>query len=166
VREVMVEPVLVPSTMELDALLETLRRGGLHMAVVVDECGTVDGLVTLEDLIEEIVGEVRDEHDPRDDSVRREGDDSWSLSGLLRPDEAARAVGLVLPEGDDYETLGGLIGTHVGRMPELGDTVQLATTDGDGRPYVAVLTVTRLDGLRVDRLRLERRAQGEGEAEQ
>ena len=165
VREVMVEPVLVPSTMELDALLETLRRGGLHMAVVVDEFGTVDGLVTLEDLIEEIVGEVRDEHDPRDDSVRHVGDDAWSLSGLLRPDEAARAVGLVLPEGDDYETLGGLIAMRVGRMPEVGDAVELATTDGDGRPYVAVLTVTRLDGLRVDRLRLERRVAGDGEAE-
>jgi len=166
VREVMVEPALVPSTMELDALLETLRRGGLHMAVVVDEFGTVDGLVTLEDVIEEIVGEVRDEHDARDDSVRREGDDSWSLSGLLRPDEAARAIGLVLPEGDDYETLGGLVGMHVGRMPEVGDTVELATMDGDGRPYVAVLTVTGLDGLRVDRLRLERRAAGDGELEQ
>jgi len=150
-------PLLVPAALELDRLLDSLRAGGLQMALVVDEFGNVDGIVTLEDLIEEIVGEVRDEHDPRDDSVRREGTGSWSLSGLLRPDEAARAVGLVLPEGDDYETLGGLIAMHLDRMPEMGDTVDLETTDGDGRPHSVRLTVTRLDGLRVDRLRLDRR---------
>jgi CBS domain containing-hemolysin-like protein len=163
VSEIMVEPVLVPTTMELDALLEVLRRGGLQMAVVVDEFGTVDGIVTLEDLIEEIVGEVRDEHDPRDDSVRRERADRWSLSGLLRPDEAGRAVGVVIPESDQYETLGGLIGMHVGRMPQLGDVVELDTTDLDGRPQRVTLTVTGMDGLRVDRLRLERSDVADGD---
>ena len=129
VREVMVDPVLVPSTMELDALLETLRRSGLHVAIVVDEFGTVDGLVTLEDLIEEIVGEVRDEYDPRDDSVRVEGPDVWSLSGLLRPDEATRAVGVIVPDGDDYETLGGLMSQLLNRMPEAGDSETLDVED-------------------------------------
>ncbi len=107
----MVAPVLVP----VDASSSTrcsrsCAQGGLQMAVVVDEFGGFDGIVTLEDLIEEIVGEVRDEHDPADDSVRREPDGSWSLSGLLRPDEVSRAVGVVLPEDEDYETVGGLVG--------------------------------------------------------
>lgn len=155
VDEVMVPPVLVPSSVELDPLLAMLREGGLQMAVVVDEFGTVDGIVTLEDLIEEIVGEVRDEHDAHDDSVQRTPDGAWTLSGLLRPDEAARAVRLALPEDEEYETLGGLVGMRLGRMPTEGDAVELDTVDVEGRPRRVRLVVQRLDGLRVDRLRLE-----------
>ena len=155
VADVMVPPVLVPSSIELDPLLAMLREGGLQMAVVVDEFGTVDGIVTLEDLIEEIVGEVRDEHDERDDAAHREHDGAWTLSGLLRPDEAARVVGLALPEDEEYETLGGLVAMRLGRMPEEGDVVELDVGDHDGRPHHARLVVQRLDGLRVDRLRLE-----------
>jgi CBS domain containing-hemolysin-like protein len=156
VREIMVDPVLVPESVELDPLLAQLRAGGLQMAVVVDEFGTVAGIVTLEDLIEEIVGEVRDEYDAYDDSAVRRADGSWQLSGLLRPDEAGRAVGLELPEDEEYETLGGLVGMHLGRMPEEGDVVELEAPDDEGRPHRVRLTVTRLDGLRVDRLRLDR----------
>lgn len=155
VRALMVEPVFVPSSVGLDSLLAELQRGGLQMAIVVDEFGTVDGIVTLEDLIEEIVGEVRDEHDKRDDSIRRNADGTWSLSGLLRPDEVARAVGLALPEDEEYETLGGLVGFHLGRMAQKGDTVELQTADGDQRPHHVTLTVTAMDGLRVDRVRLQ-----------
>ena len=89
VGEVMDEPVLVPASLELDDLLDTLRAGGLQMALVVDEFGNVDGLVTLEDLIEEIVGEVRDEHDEGEEPARREADGTWTSAGLLRPDEVA-----------------------------------------------------------------------------
>jgi CBS domain containing-hemolysin-like protein len=156
VRDVMVDPVLVPTSVELDPLLAKLREGGLQIAVVVDEFGTVDGIVTLEDLIEEIVGEVRDEYDDRDDSIQRGPDGSWLLSGLLRPDEAGRAVELVLPEDEGYETLGGLIGMHLGRMPEVGDTVEVEGRDDEGGRHRVRLTVERLDGLRVDRIRLER----------
>jgi CBS domain containing-hemolysin-like protein len=131
-----------------------LREGGLQMAVVVDEWGNVDGIVTLEDLVEEIVGEVRDEHDPRDSAVRREGDGRWSLSGLLRPDEVAARVGVVLPEGEDYETLAGLISSRLGLIPGVGDSVQLKSTDVDRRPQDITLTVTAMDHLRIDRVRL------------
>ena len=155
VGDVMVPPALVPSSIELDPLLAMLREGGLQMAVVVDEFGTVDGIATLEDLIEEIVGEVRDEHDESDDAARRERDGAWSLSGLLRPDEAARAVGLALPEDEEYETLGGLVAMRLGRMPEEGDVVELDAGSDDGRSHHVRLVVQRLDGLRVDRLRLE-----------
>ncbi len=146
VSHVMVEPVLVPSTVELDPLLTMLRAGGLQMGIVVDEWGNVDGIVTLEDLIEEIVGDVRDEYDPQDDSIRREGR-AWNVSGLLRPDEVARRIGVALPEDEEYETLGGLIGLLLERMPEAGDAVEI-----DG----VRLTVLTMDGLRVDRIRLER----------
>jgi len=163
VRDVMVDPVLVPTSVELDPLLAQLREGGLQIAVVVDEFGTVDGIVTLEDLIEEIVGEVRDEYDERDDSIQRRPDGSWLLSGLLRPDEAGRAVELVLPEDEEYETLGGLIGMHLGRMPEVGDTVEIEGRDDEGGRHRVRLTVERLDGLRVDRLRLEREPLEDGD---
>jgi CBS domain containing-hemolysin-like protein len=157
VRDVMTAPVLVPATVELDALLETLRNGGLQMAVVVDEFGTVDGIVTLEDLVEEIVGEVHDEHDGRDDSVLPDGEGRWLLSGLLRPDEAGRAVGLDLPEEQEYETLGGLVALHLGRLPEVGDTVSFPARDDEQRRREVTITVTELDGLRVDHVRLEHR---------
>ena len=155
VAEVMARPVLVPSSIELDPLLAILREGGLQIAVVVDEFGGVDGLVTLEDVVEEIVGEVVDEHDRRDMSARRRPDGSWMLSGLLRPDEASRATGVLLPEDEEYETLGGLIQDELSRMPAVGDEVELTTRDVDGRRCEATLTVVRLDGLRVDRVLLE-----------
>jgi CBS domain containing-hemolysin-like protein len=147
VADVMVEPVLVPSTVELDPLLAMLRAGGLQMAIVIDEWGNVDGIVTLEDLIEEIVGDVRDEYDPGDDSIRPAGRDAWNVSALLRPDEIAGRIGVALPEDEEYETLGGLIGLQLERMPEQGDVVE----HEDVR-----LTVLGMDGYRVDRVRIER----------
>ena len=85
----MVEAVVVPETLRLDPLLELLREGGFQLAVVVDEYGGTAGVVTLEDVVEEIVGEISDEHDPLDAQARRRSDGAWSLSGLLRPDEVA-----------------------------------------------------------------------------
>jgi CBS domain containing-hemolysin-like protein len=165
VSEVMQAPALVPSSLELDALLETLRRGGLQMALVVDEFGNVDGLVTLEDLIEEIVGEVHDEHDAREAAARREADGSWTLSGLIRPDEVGRAVGVLLPEEEDYETVAGLIAARLGRLPAAGDHVALEADDSQGARQAVTLTVLAMDRLRVDRVRLAHHPlDGDGEA--
>jgi len=156
VGEVMDPPVLVPESLELDDLLDTLRAGGLQMALVVDEFGNVAGLVTLEDLVEEIVGEVRDEHDEAEEPARREPDGSWTLPGLLRPDEIRRIVGLQLPEDEDYETVGGLIGDRLARIPAEGDEVVLAARDEEGAEHEVTLTVLAMDELRVDRVRLAR----------
>ena len=148
VHELMAPPLLVPASLELDDLLDTLRAGSLQMALVVDEFGNVDGLVTLEDLVEEIVGEVRDEHDTGERGARREADGSWTLPGLMRPDEINRTVGVELPEDADYETLGGLIGDRLARIPVAGDRVDLEEV---------TLTVLTMDELRVDTVRLVRR---------
>ena len=145
VAEIMKPPLLVPAALELDHLLDALRAGGLQMALVVDEFGNVDGLVTLEDLVEEIVGEVRDEHDPGEFRAARDGD-GWTLSGLLRPDEVERLTGVQLPDDGEYETVAGLVADELARMPEPGDAV----TVGEG----TVLAVLAMDGLRVDRIRL------------
>ncbi|WP_024287710.1 hemolysin family protein [Cellulomonas sp. KRMCY2] len=135
----------VPETVRLGPLLVELREHGMQMAVVVDEYGGTAGVVTLEDVIEELVGEVADEHDPRRAGVHRTADGSWSVPGLLRPDELAEATTLVVPDDGAYETLGGLVMAGLGRLPHAGDEVVV--------PGV-VLRVEQMDGRRVDRLRV------------
>ncbi len=152
VGDLMVEPVVVPSTLELDALLEMLREGRLQMAVVVDEFGGVDGVVTMEDLIEELVGDVVDEHDNADASARQEPDGTWNLSGLLRPDEASEILGVPLPEDEEYETLAGLLTLHLHQVPEEGDTVSFVVERFEAPSVKVTLTAEQMHGLRVDRV--------------
>ncbi|WP_434062014.1 hemolysin family protein [Actinotalea lenta] len=132
----------VPETVRLGPLLVELRGQGLQMAVVVDEYGGTAGVVTLEDVIEEIVGDVADEHDPAGAGVYRVGT-SWSVPGLLRPDELAETTGVRVPEDPAYETLGGLVMARLGRLPAPGDEV---VVDG------VRLRVQQMDGRRVARL--------------
>jgi len=147
VREVMSKPVVVTKFMRLDLLLDLLQQQGLQLAVVVDEYGGTAGIVTIEDLVEELVGDVVDEHDAAVPDFRRESNDNWLLSGLQRPDEVQAAIGVDLPEGADYETVAGLIVQLLGRLPEVGDQVSVPG---------ARLTVERMDGRRIDRIRLTR----------
>ncbi len=143
---VMAVPEFVPETLHLDPLLQQLRRSTLQMVIVVDEFDGTAGIVTVEDLVEELVGEVSDEHDRYGPTIRRRSDGSWILSGLLRQDEIAAETGIEIPAHRSYETLGGLILQRLGRMPKVADTVDLT----GGR-----LTVTHVSGHRVDRVRLE-----------
>ncbi|WP_016697324.1 hemolysin family protein [Actinoalloteichus spitiensis] len=137
----------VPDSLDGDTLLNRLRGSGLQMAMVVDEYGGSAGLVTVEDVIEEIVGDVRDEHDRREiPAVRPLGEESWLVSGLLRDDELAEATGLVLPEGD-YETLAGFVLDRLGRIPSVDDDIAV-----DGWQ----LTVTRMDRHRIAEVRVVR----------
>lgn len=145
VRRIMGEPLFVPETLPLDDLLDLLRRRGLQLAVVVDEYGGTAGVATLEDLVEELVGPVVDEHDPAERSAYELPDGAWILSGLLRPDEVAEVTGVRFPDDDRYETLGGLVLAYLERIPEIGDSVEVA-----GRR----LTVEQMDGRRIDQLRL------------
>ena len=114
----LVQPVpTVPESLDGDALLTSLRESGLQLAVVVDEYGGTAGIVTLEDLVEEIVGDVRDEHDRAEQAqVRPLGRDSWLVSGLLRDHEVAEATGFRMPSGA-YETLAGLVLSAAGPDP-------------------------------------------------
>jgi CBS domain containing-hemolysin-like protein len=135
----------VPETLPVDALLERLRDSGLQMAIVVDEYGGTAGLVTMEDLVEEIVGDVRDEHDRGEAApVRSLGRDSWLVSGLLRDDEVSEATGFRMPEGE-YETLAGMVLARLGRIPDVGDEVRV-----DGWR----ITVQAMDKHRIAQLRL------------
>ena len=135
----------VPETIRLDPLLVELRAAGFQLAVVVDEYGGTSGVVTLEDVIEEIVGEVSDEHDRGQTTARSLPDGSWTVPGLWRPDEVGRRVKADIPEGAAYETVGGFVMARLGRIPEVGDEVAI-----DGW----VVRVLDMEGRRVDRLRL------------
>jgi len=150
----------VPDSIELDPLLSLLREQGMQMAVVVDEYGGTDGVVTLEDLVEEIVGDIADEHDRLSSRSRHRRDGTWSLSGLLRPDEVLEQTGVSLPEHEDYETIAGLVHAELGRIAERGDVVTLSVDptpdddEDDPVPLTVHLTVERMEGRRVDRVSL------------
>jgi CBS domain containing-hemolysin-like protein len=150
------EPLRMPEAVHLDALLAELRTRGYQMAVVVDEYGGTAGVVTLEDLVEEIVGEVRDEHDRRTAGVVREAG-SVTFPADLRPDELRDRAGVQVPEGEVYDTVGGYIMSTLERIPKVGDEVPV-----DG----GVLTVARMTGRRMERIRFTPVATpGEGNGE-
>lgn len=151
VSALMVAHVLVPETIHLDALLLQLRESGLQLAVVVDEYGGTAGVVTLEDVVEEIVGDISDEHDWSGVTGRRAKDGSWSVPGTWRPDEARTRLGAPVPDHPAYTTLGGFLMAAVGRVPERGDTVPLPGWK---------VRVQRMDGRRVARVRLIPTASG------
>ena len=134
----------VPETMRLDMLLADLRgRGGYQMAIVVDEYGGTAGVASLEDLVEELVGEVSDEHDRNKPDVVRSRD--WlTFPGILRPDELRERSGVAVPEEGPYETVAGWLMSEIGRLPIVGDTVSI-----EG----GVFRIERLDGRRIDRVR-------------
>ena len=154
---------VVPSTLDGDAVMEQIRANGLQTALVVDEYGGTAGMVTVEDMIEEIVGDVRDEHDVTTPDVVAAGD-GWRVSGLLRIDEVAAATGYRAPTGD-YETIGGLVLQELGHIPAPGESVQLRAFDPDAPledPVRWLATVERMDGRRIDVLQLAELGQQPG----
>ena len=162
VSSVMVPALEVPTSRRLDDLLGDLRRGSLQMAVLVDEYGGTSGVVTVEDLVEELVGAVTDEHDEgADTEVVDLGDGTWSVSGLLRPDEVTALTGIAVPADRHYDTIGGLVLHLLGRIPEVGDRVEaerkLPPELADGSEFHAGgvwVEAVSVDGTRVDRARI------------
>ena len=158
VKHLMVKPIVVPDSLRLDPLLALLREDGFQMAVVLDEYGGHAGIVTLEDVIEEIVGDIADEHDRLGYRGRQRRDGSWTLSGMLRPDEVEDLTGIELPEDEAYDTVGGLVMRVLGKVPESGDVAEVPVPDRSDpeevREQLATLTVDHMDGLRVDRVSL------------
>jgi CBS domain containing-hemolysin-like protein len=138
----MVEAPKVPDTLNASALLDRLRGDGLQMAVVIDEYGGTAGVVTLEDLVEELIGELEDEHDRHHSSLTRRGR-SVTFDATWRPDELRRRAGVVVPEGEHWDTVAGFLAAQLGRVPEPGDSVRIAGGN---------LRVERADGPRVSRV--------------
>jgi CBS domain containing-hemolysin-like protein len=149
--ELMIDPLRVPESMGVDTLLGLLRKQGLQVAIVSDEHGGTAGIVTLEDLVEEIVGELEDEHDRARTGVVRTGR-SITFNASLRPDELLDRTGITVPDGEEYDTLAGFVTDQLDRIPELGDEVEI---DGGS------LRVERVLGTHVERIRFTPDASGE-----
>ena len=139
----MVDALRVPETMRLETLMIELRSKGLQLAIVVDEYGGTAGLATLEDLVEELVGDLVDEHDRARAGITLGINSSLLFPGMMRPDELLE-MSIPIPEDGAYETVAGFIMRELGRVPEVSDQVEIET---------GLLTVERMDGKRVDRVR-------------
>jgi putative hemolysin len=144
--QVLLRPVhFVPDTARLDAVLRQLQSMHLHMAVVVDEYGGVEGIVTLEDLLEEIVGEIRDEHDTEIESVCELGQNLFSIAGNLPVKDFNRLFSVKIPESRDYATVVGFLESVSGRLLQEGDTVHHMDL---------TFYVERVKGFRIESIRL------------
>jgi CBS domain containing-hemolysin-like protein len=141
-------PYLVPESKRVSDLLKEMQRRQVQMAVVVDEYGGTAGLVTIEDLLEEIVGEIRDEYDVESETVLDEGSGSFVFKGKVSVDEVRDRIGVTI-EREGFETLGGYLLSHLGRMPYVGESFDA------GDLSVEVLEVER---RRITRVRVRRRA--------
>jgi len=153
--------LLVPETLALPAVLKQMRAADDYFACVIDEYGGLAGIITIEDLAEELVGELVDENDPEPLRAEPHDDGSWHVAGTLRLDEVERATGVRLPDGDEYETIGGLVMAKLGRLPVPGDTVTVPLDaepllDDDAPAYSAVLTVLGVQRRVPDMVRLAR----------
>jgi len=137
-------PLLIPETLPVERLLSRFQRERVHMAIVLDEYGGTTGMVTLEDVVEEIIGEVQDEFDMEEPMVRKLSGGRLSVDATLPVDEIGERLGIEEDfEEPDVDTLGGLVFTRLGRLPEVGDTVVLG-----GR----TIEVSRVEGRRILRV--------------
>jgi magnesium and cobalt transporter len=146
IREYMRPAVFVPESKRLDVLLKEFRRGRNHMAIVVDEYGGVAGLCTIEDVIEQIVGDIDDEFDVEDDqNIRRDAERQFTVRGLTRIDEFNEYFGAQLSEEQGVDTIAGLVMKQLGRLPRRGESASI-----DGFEF----RVLRADRRRIDALRV------------
>ena len=144
-RSILRTPVFVPESMSVDDLLHEFQRRKVHLAIVLDEYGGTAGLVTIEDLLEEIVGEIQDEYDEEEPLIVRISDDEARIDGRADVDDLAELfdTNLGLEDADEYDTVGGLIYHRIGGVPKPGDRVMV-----DG----LTLTVETTDGRRVGKV--------------
>jgi magnesium and cobalt transporter len=146
IREYMRPAVFVPESKRLNVLLKDFRRNRNHMAIVVDEYGGVSGLVTIEDVMEQIVGEIDDEFDVEDDlNIRKEAERQYTVRGVTRIDEFNEYFGSKLSEEEGFDTVAGLLMKELGRLPRRGEAANI-----DGFEF----RVARADRRRIDALRV------------
>jgi putative hemolysin len=146
IRRLLRQPEYVPESMPLLDVLQEMRRRRFAFAVVVDEHGGIEGVLTAKDLIAELVGELQDEYDPGTPSIVPTGPSTWVADGRLPVEEFAAGTGADVPEGE-YSTVGGLYLSLAGKIPEEGESIEV-----DG----VVMTVLTMDRRRIDRLNVER----------
>jgi magnesium and cobalt transporter len=145
IRECLRPAVFIPESKRLNVLLKEFRISHNHMAIVVDEYGGVSGLLTIEDVLEQIVGDIGDEYDVDEgEGIRREGDRTWSVPALTRIEDFNTTFGTRFSD-EEYDTIGGLVLHQLGRMPRRGEAIQAGGLE---------LKVTRADRRRIETLRV------------
>lgn len=145
IHRILKAPFFIPETMKVSNLLREMQRKRMHMAIVIDEYGGVSGLVTLEDLIEEIVGEIRDEYDTESPVIKL-NDKTYIIDASINVSDLSEDYGIEIPSSDDYDTLGGFVLTYLQRIPKPGDVIDLPDKS---------LKVVEMVGQRVAKIRLE-----------
>jgi CBS domain containing-hemolysin-like protein len=149
IRPLLRPPWFVPESMTVQKLLREFQRGKTHLAVVTDEFGGVSGLVTIEDALEEIVGEISDEHDEAfADGIRMLSADACEAVAAVRVAVVNERLGSHLPDEADFDTIGGFVFHQFGRIPEIGETIE----SHDARLEVLAATRRRIDLVRIERL--------------
>jgi len=146
VRKLVKPPFFIPETMKISSLLREMQKKRVHMALVIDEYGGVSGLVTMEDLIEEIVGEIRDEYDVESPVIQL-SDGTLLIDAAISIKDLADDYGIEVPESTEYDTLGGFLLATLQRIPRIGDVVAI-----EGKK----ITVSEMVGQRIAKVRLER----------
>jgi putative hemolysin len=159
IRAILRTPLFVPESISVDDLLHSLQRRKVHIAIVLDEYGGTAGLVTIEDLIEEIVGEIQDEYDVEEPMVEAISDDEARIDGRASIDDLTDHFGIELNSEDkeQYDTVGGLVYHEIGGVPNVGDTVEVGGL---------TLTVESTDGRRVGKVLVVRRRAENGDGSQ
>jgi CBS domain containing-hemolysin-like protein len=147
IRPLIRECLVVPENKPIEQLLKEFQRRKLQMAIVIDEWGSVEGLITIEDVLEELVGEIQDEFDRDEAAIEQLGDGIYAIDGRIPIDDVNERFGLEIQE-EDFETIGGYVLGALGRSPEAGDTIETAN---------ATLNVKAVDGARVSMLTLKQK---------
>jgi CBS domain containing-hemolysin-like protein len=147
-KDVIRKPHFIPESREVSGLLEDMQKENAHIAIVLDEYGGTSGLVTVEDIVEEVVGEIKDEYDRRGEPEwTQKGDGVLETDARVHVDDINKALGVDLPEAEDYDTVGGLVISLIGRIPRTGETVSSSDVEFE---------VLDADARRVKRLRIAR----------
>jgi len=146
IRKIMRPPFFIPETMKISLLLREMQKKRIHMALVVDEYGGISGLVTLEDLLEEIVGEIRDEYDIESPVIQL-SDGTMLIDASINLRDLKEDYQIILPESPEYETLGGFLMTTLQKIPQTGDGVEI-----EGKK----ITIVEMIGQRISKVKLEK----------
>lgn len=123
IKDLMQEPYLVPETKKIDDLLKEIRHRKAHMSIVLDEYGSFSGIVTIEDILEELVGEIQDEHDKEEPQLQQINDREWLVGGRIWVEDLNDELNLNLPVDESYETVAGLVTERLGHIPRKGESV-------------------------------------------
>jgi CBS domain containing-hemolysin-like protein len=147
IKDLVLEPYFVPESKKVDDLLREMQLNKVQMAIVVDEYGGTAGLVTIEDLLEELVGEIQDEYEKPEEEIIKSSDDSYEVAGKTDMDEIEQLFGMVLQE-DGYETAGGMIFNELGRVPDVGEKLEIKGLE---------ITIMEVDGRKIEKVRIRKK---------